>query len=317
MRTSFTNLPVESIHTFGEPTPALARLFPDFSPFPRSTLRITTANINAKTHMLKQACDACRRRKVRCNNAQPCSQCQSAGLACRSTLQRQKKGRQGRTANILNELRAKEGYHDTVENPAPLRSPAVTTDGLEQTPQSPKARNRGTFSRTPGLLTQELINACTGYFFSRMRGTVPVLDPVSFQREVDRANDCLHAYCLVSAFCAFVITQTGFSVDHTTRVGELGSSPEKIRLILLEEATEARSHIDPFTEPIGQNIIIAFLLYGCHIGLGNQRHAYYFLREATTLYTASALDGHVSTRADDDDSSLGTRLFWLLLVSER
>jgi hypothetical protein len=106
-------------------------------------------------------------------------------------------------------------------------------------------------------------------------------------------------------------------VEHTTPVGESGSSREKYQFVLVEEATEARRHIDPFTEPIHQSIIAAFLLYGCHIGLGNQRHAYYFLREATTLYTANALDGHASTQADDEDSSLGAKLFWLLLVSER
>lgn len=146
---------------------------------------------------------------------------------------------------------------------------------------------------------------------------MPVLDPTSFQRQVDRANDCLHAYCLVSAFCAFVVTQTGFSVDHAIQARQNGFSQEKYRFALVNEATEARRHLDPFTEPIRQSIIIAFLLYGCHIGLGNQRHAYYFLREATTLYTASALDGHASTQSDDEDTSLEAKLFWLLLVSER
>ncbi|KXG50390.1 uncharacterized protein PGRI_068810 [Penicillium griseofulvum] len=131
-------------------------------------------------------------------------------------------------------------------------------------------------------------------------------------------DTCLSAYCFVTAFCAFVVTQTGFAVEHAS----LGSSQvfctEDYRNSLIEEATEARKHIDPFTDPVRRSIIIAFLLYGCHIGLGNQRHAYYFLRESTTLYTASALESQASSaQVDDDDPSLAGKLFWLLVVSER
>lgn len=94
-------------------------------------------------------------------------------------------------------------------------------------------------------------------------------------------------------------------------------SQEEYRAMLIEEATEARKHLDPFADPVKRTIITAFLLYGCHIGLGNQRHAYYYLREATTLFTASALDGQASNETDDEDLSADNKLFWLLLVSER
>ncbi|KGO49190.1 hypothetical protein PEX1_054440 [Penicillium expansum] len=151
-----------------------------------------------------------------------------------------------------------------------------------------------------------------------MRGTVPVLQPGSFQKQVDLADTSLHAYCFVTAFCAFVVTQTGFAVEHASLEFSRDFCTKDYRNSLIEEATEARKHIDPFTDPVRQSIIIAFLLYGCHIGLGNQRHAYYFLRESTTLYTASALQSQASSaQVDDDDPSLAGKLFWLLVVSER
>lgn len=68
--------------------------------------------------------------------------------------------------------------------------------------------------------------------------------------------------------------------------GDPSPTQEEYRERLIAEATEARKHLDPFPDPVERSVITAFLLYGCHIGLGNQRHAYYFLREATTLYTA-------------------------------
>ncbi|KAJ5260072.1 hypothetical protein N7505_009453, partial [Penicillium chrysogenum] len=200
----------------------------------------------------------------------------------------------------------------------PPQSPALTLGDNIPTPQSLRASGRCQFSKKPGLLSRELVDSCSGYFFLRMRGTVPVLQPGSFQKQVDLADTSLHAYCLVTAFCAFVVTQTGFAVEQISSELSQGFCTEEFRSSLIEEATEARKHIDPFTDPVRQSIIIAFLLYGCHIGLGNQRHAYYFLRESTTLYTASALESQASSaQMDDDDPSLAGKLFWLLVVSER
>jgi hypothetical protein len=267
----------------------------------------------------KQACDACRRRKVKCISPRPCEQCRSAGLECRTSIQRQRKGRQGQTAKILNELRTKE-IEQALARETNISPPSTAPRHGEivATPQSLQVTGRCQFSKTPGLLSYELVSACSEYFFSRMRGTVPVLQANGFQKQVDLVESCLHAYCLVTAFCAFVVTQTGFSVEHASSQKSGRFCTEEYRSSLIEEATEARKHIDPFTDPVRQSIIIAFLLYGCHIGLGNQRHAYYFLRESTTLYTASALESQASSaQADDDDPSLAGKLFWLLVISER
>lgn len=236
------------------------------------------------------ACDACRRRKVKCDTQQPCARCQSAGLVCRTTSVPRKKGRQGATATVLQELRKSPAQTEALSTPSPREY------GLG-----------GCFIRSPGLLAPTLIQSCAEYFFARMLGTVPILLPALFQKHVDRMAESLHSYCLVCAFCAFVFTQTGYASWHnpTNPSSALGRS-------LLEEAMTARRHLDPFTAPSRLSITTSFLLYGCQIGMGNQRQAYYFLREATTLYTAGILD-QPGTEVDEDPGSL----FWLLLISER
>ncbi|CEL02136.1 hypothetical protein ASPCAL03308 [Aspergillus calidoustus] len=235
------------------------------------------------------ACDACRRRKVKCDALQPCNRCESAGIACRTTSVRRKKGRQGATATVLHELRK-----------APERPEA---------PSFPLTGPSDQFIRQPRLLRATVVQSCAEYFFARMLGTVPILLPVTYQSHVDRMAESLPSYCLVSAFCAFVFTQTGYasslSPGDSAGTGTLGRQ-------LLTEAMAARRHLDPFAAPTRVGITIAFLLYGCQIGLGNQRQAYYFLREATTLYTAGMLD-QADTGIDEDAGSL----FWLLLISER
>lgn len=268
------------------------------------------------TDIVKQACDACRRRKVRCNNDRPCNQCESTGLRCHTSLKHRKKGRQGKTANILNELRAKGSQSDdSISRSAQNAQYDISMAGSNLSLSGEKGMCQ--FSRSAGLVSTELITSCSDYFFSRMRGTVPILHPDAFRRQIDKAGNSLHAYCLVTAFCAFVVTQTGYCIGPQFLNCGDSVNQEEYRERLVEEATEARKHLDPFKEPMNLTIITAFLLYGCHIGLGNQRHAYYFLREATTIFTASALDGEISTQDDDEESSQAGNLFWLLLVSER
>ncbi|KAA8649438.1 fungal specific transcription factor domain-containing protein [Aspergillus tanneri] len=173
----------------------------------------------------------------------------------------------------------------------------------ETSPPSEAVRNG--FERTEGLVDPSLVQGCAEYFFARMAGTVPILSLGGFQRQVESMNQCLHAYCLVTAFCAFVVTQTGYPSHH--------QAEPSVGLALLEEATVARRQLDPFSESVRRSITIAFLLYGCHIGQGHQRRAYYYLREATTLYTAGMLD----EEHDQDWSASHDQLFWLLLISER
>jgi hypothetical protein len=148
-----------------------------------------------------------------------------------------------------------------------------------------------------------------------MQSTVPILQAETFQRYVEQMDHCIHAYCLVVSFCAFVMMQTGYSSAQAA--GSRWTQSMDAGRELLDEATEARKHLDPLTVPVRQSITIAFLLYGCHIALGNQRHAYYFLREATTLYTAGMLDSQSGALDGDEDNSSSGKLFWLLLISER
>lgn len=240
---------------------------------------------------MQPACDACRRRKVKCSTRRPCSPCRSVGLACRSSGIQRKKGRQGASANVLTELQRAE------EEP------------FSFSPQSPRVANESRdWTKTPGLLDPCLVRHCADYFFARMLGTVPILHREELQQHANQTKEPGASYCLVAAFCAFVLIQTGYRSTQT-------HSPDVARA-LLDEATPARRHLDLLAVPIRQAIVIAFLLYGCHIGLGHQRHAYYFLREATTLYTADVMDPP-GTEDEDILSSFFRQLYWLLLISER
>ncbi|KAK2777171.1 hypothetical protein FQN53_002340, partial [Emmonsiellopsis sp. PD_33] len=173
------------------------------------------------------------------------------------------------------------------------------------------------FSRSPGLLPLELVDACIDTFIMHLETTIPILHREQLQLDVSRMNESTEAYCLVATMCAFVIIQTGAvrppvsSLDGDPLVADLAYGQR-----LLDEALEARKYLDILSRPSCRIIIITFFLYCCHVGLNHQKQGWFFLREATTLY----MSGPVELDSDMDSAAnalVPNRLFWLLLISER
>jgi hypothetical protein len=73
--------------------------------------------------------------------------------------------------------------------------------------------------------------------------------------------------------------------------------------------------LDILARPSLRIITITFFLYCCHIGLNHQKQAWFFLREATTLYMCGPVE--VDSELEGGTSVISNRLFWLLLISER
>lgn len=132
------------------------------------------------SNMVKQACDGCRRRKIRCNNVRPCNQCQSASLACHSSLKRQKKGRQGKTANILNQLRAKGGLGLIPQYLHYLRIPNLIHPGPSELP-----RCRG---RRAAVSFPEMWALSTTSSYNHARNTSPPVCVGRFQSWIPRVS---------------------------------------------------------------------------------------------------------------------------------
>ncbi|KAK0930895.1 hypothetical protein LTR29_016608 [Friedmanniomyces endolithicus] len=87
------------------------------SPTPPS---IPNGNQGASDKVLRRACDCCRKRKVRCDGAEPCGPCKKAAIRCAYLQPPKKKGPKGlRSARVLHALRT---IDDTASGglPAPV-----------------------------------------------------------------------------------------------------------------------------------------------------------------------------------------------------
>ncbi|KAL8955506.1 MAG: hypothetical protein Q9193_006672 [Seirophora villosa] len=263
----------------------------------------------ASSSSTKRACDACHRRKVRCNGQQACANCSQAGLACTYDAIPQKKGPKGSRAKVISELRLREGQKQAEHR----RQESYFNYGSQtSSPSSPI---------WPGLLSQDLIDACTDYYFKNMYPTMPILCQNQLWRLVAEMDGSTEAYSLLCSFCAFMLIQPGIETKAGHAIQALeGSFSNNTSLgkTLLDVALRRRKAYDYIEKPSVNAVITSFFAFGCFFGLDKHNTAWFHLREATTLaQTIGMQDEKTYAGMDYEESARMRRLFWLLFVTER
>ena len=233
---------------------------------------------------VSRACDACRRRKIKCNGLQPCPACSTASIQCTFRHEHRKGGNQGVRAVVLNELR---------------RS---THSGSE--PSVSPLRERG-----PDFLTPDFINACIEAYFAHLYPVVPFLTREALEHEA-QAEDT-GAKVFIASFCAYVVTY-GPASSRSLAAYESNTEGPTLGQYLLDQAISILP-ADRASSPSYRVVLTSFFLYGTYAGLGNYRQGWFYLREAATLFMIC----EKPTENDLYSPVIVRRLFWILLISER
>lgn len=274
------------------------------APTPSSANAI--ANATAPTSV-KRACDACHRRKVKCDGLQPCRNCGSAQLACTYHAIPQKKGPKGSRAKVISELR------ETQRQTTLSTKVANRLNGLQSPPCSP------TLAPTPGLLTHEMVKECIDYFFTNMYPTLPILHRGRLEQQALFLDRDVETYCLLASLSAFMMIQPGMSIPgDQLGLDSLPGANLVSGTMLIEETIKVRKSYDHLENSSLNSMVTSYFLFGCYVGLELHNKAWFHLREATT--SAHILDMQKEesyARYDAIDSSRRRRLYWLLFVSER
>ncbi|TWU77657.1 hypothetical protein ED733_008138 [Metarhizium rileyi] len=257
---------------------------------------------------VKRACDACHRRKVKCDGINPCRNCSSAQLSCTYNAIPQKKGPKGSRAKVISELRETQ----------------------RQTSLSAKVQNRmngiacpptaSTLSPTPGLLSNELAKECAQFFFDNLYPQAPILDRRQVEQQVLYMEQNRDAYCMMTSLCAFIMLQPGMSMP--------AGDPYNLDMVpganiisshlLLEECLRVRKGYD-YLESITLNSLATnFFLFGCFYGQEMHDKAWYYLREATTMMHMAGMDKEEHyIQFDAAEASRRRRMYWLFFSFER
>jgi len=251
----------------------------------------------------KRACDACHRRKVKCDGGLPCRNCSQASLGCTFNTVPQKKGPKGSRAKVISELREAQ------------RQTQLALKLNERWPIPPSQ------VLTPGLLTPEIVKGCMDFFFKHMYPNMPIPRREYLEQSLGSLETDGEAYCLVAAFCAFTIIQPGVNVlgEAAGKAAEPSAYPAAgSGAALLEEALRVRRTFDYIDNPSQVTVTTSFFVFGCYFGLEKHNIAWFYLREATTLAQILGMeDENTYAAIDAGESLVRRRLFWLLFVTER
>jgi len=238
----------------------------------------------------------------------PCRNCSQAALVCTYDAVPQKKGPKGSRAKVISELRETQKHSDLIQE---LQT---RLHGLDCPPLSPP------FSRTPGLLSPEVVGACIEFFFDHMYPTMPILHRSRLQHMVMGMDSYVETYCLIASLCAFMIIQPGVEVpeSHAARRETGPAVSFATGTTLLDEALRVRKGYEYVESPTLATVITSFFLFGCYFGLDKHNTAWFYLREATTLAQILGMQDESNYRTGDlVECSRRRRLYWLLFVTER
>lgn len=256
---------------------------------------------------VKRACDACHRRKVKCDGLNPCRNCGSAQLSCTYNAIPQKKGPKGSRAKVISELR------ETQRQTSLSAKVQNRIHSNQATPPSPS------LNPTTGLLTGKVVKVCVDYFFENMYPQMPILDRGQVEQQIPYMEQHRDTYIMLASLCALVAFQPGLELpDMEDLEGQKLQCNMIAAQVLMEEALRVRKGYD-FLEPITYNALVAnFFLLGCSYAMEMHDKAWYYLREATTMiHLANMNDDDQLRQLNPGDAARRRRLYWLFYSYER
>lgn len=155
---------------------------------------------------------------------------------------------------------------------------------------------------------------CLRRFFDKLYPTIPILTSEYADLLVAEAGlpDGREAQCLILAVCAVVLIQVEEPDQCLFQDNGLQHSNGTLGRLLFDEASATHHQLSSRFNPCLERVLATFFLYACHASLFHHSQAFYFLREAGTLWLVLRI-----AETDMLRRRLAGRLFWVILVSER
>ncbi|KAI0471010.1 hypothetical protein GGR56DRAFT_658606 [Xylariaceae sp. FL0804] len=257
---------------------------------------------------VKRACDACHRRKVKCDGINPCRNCASAQLTCTYNAIPQKKGPKGSRAKVISELR------ETQRQTSLSAKVQGRLNGLHSPPCSPPS-----LAPTPGLLAPEMVKESIDFFFANMYSIMPILHRQRLEQQAMFMDQNLDTYCLLTSLSAYMLFQPGMGLPGTDPLLEsMPGAHLASATLLMEETTRVRKGFEYLDNPSLSTMCTSYLLFCSFSALEMHEKAWYHLREATTMVHMSGMTKEETfLQYDNVEASRRRRLYWLLFVTER
>lgn len=262
------------------------------------------------SNAVKRACDACHRRKVKCDGINPCRNCSSAQLTCTYNAIPQKKGPKGSRAKVISELRETQRRTD------------ITTKPNGRLGEMHPGQMPNPHGITPGLLTPAIVKETIDFYFTHLYSIMPILHRGKLEQQVNFMENPDN-YCLIASLAAFVMLQPGFNMPPIPGMPpqdfyDIGQNNLVTASLVMDEAVRVRRSYDHTASRDHNSMCTSYLLFAWHYTLDMPDKAWIFLRDATTMaHLASLHKEDTYLQYDNIEASRRRRLYWQLFVAER
>ncbi|GKT46091.1 putative sucrose utilization protein SUC1 [Colletotrichum spaethianum] len=262
------------------------------------------------TQAVKRACDACHRRKVKCDGVNPCRNCHTAQLSCTYNAIPQKKGPKGSRAKVISELRETQ------------RQTSLSAKVQNRMNGIPNPPGPVSLAPTPGLLSSELVKECIDFYFANLYEKMPILDRRQIDLQLPYMEQNRDTYCLMMSLCAFMMLQPGMSMPtgDPYNLDVMPGATIVASQLLLDETLQVRKGYDYLDNLSFNTLATNFFIYGCYHGLELHDKAWFYLREASTMMHLNGMskeETYHGPQWENAESSRRRRLYWLFYIMER
>ncbi|KAE8392005.1 fungal-specific transcription factor domain-containing protein [Aspergillus alliaceus] len=305
----------------------------------------------------KQACDNCRRRKIKCSRELPCDKCQRLLLSCSYSDVLRRKGPKFRTLYPLAPI------HPLASRPRPLSkewlpsdtgpcqlappsSPPFTvadaqyphpdfSESFARLPppelvSSPDSTNSlfdsSTFSALPFVrrLSAPILLAHINVFFKYLFPIMPVVRQDQLQQDCHQPERLSpQRYAFLASLCAATHIQLKLdgatpAPDSAYAQASIDGHPMMSGEELLAEAVRARKECDVVDEIGMESLLTSFFLFAAYGNLDRQDQAWFYLCQATSMvFTLGLQRESTYAKLNAEEAEEKRRVFWLLFVTER
>lgn len=272
---------------------------------------------------LKQACDNCRKRKIKCSRELPCDKCQRLLLSCSYSDVLRRKGPKFRTLYPLAPIHPLSNRNDTAreqlyadKDNLRFSSPASSaygdpdtkygaqdiSDTLSQLPppdlvSSPDSTN-STVDSAAGQalplpharrLSPQILLAHVNVYLKYLFPIMPVVRGEELRVDSQHPERLSPSrYAFLASLCAATHIQLKLDganpIPDTVRLQSIGDGHSLVSGDkLLSEAVRARQECDPVEDISIETLLTSFFLFASYGNMDKQSHAWFYLCQATSM----------------------------------
>ena len=273
-----------------------------------------------KLSKVKQACDCCHARKIRCDGEDPCANCQTTELPCSYLTIPKKKGPKGPRLGKPPDTYRKRKEHIVNGNMAPNVPPPLCPQIVEQRQLPIEDAFNGVFGFRPSpLISPGIIRRCIDSFFIHKYPIMPILDREQVYASLANLHEDLEQYGLITAVCAAIILQPEIlgppgPSEKFQEAGQPLSSE-----LFIAETLRSRQFCNHIETPTLATVQTSFFLFAASFSIGRDNSAWFYIREAMTMLQLQRFheENTYSKMADSLYATYCRRTFWLLFITER